>query len=348
MKKILLCVAMVYGSQHGAILRNGPLHHAAYEGDAAEVQKLLADGVGVHSLGSCCRTPLFAAARSGHVDIVKILLSAGAHLHAQDRAGQTASHQAVSGDHWHVLKEFFDRGVAVGIRDPHGNTLLHHAVARSSLVTAKNLLACGIDPHATNLDGESALHWVHYTTNKDFVELLLAHKVDVNIQNNSGDTVLHGLILYRLIGQERISRIQGLLCAGADLSIKNKAGKTAFDIALDLAKDPNCHDDFHILDLVCEQKTLRNMIILKAYRAYRQGQPKLLKKILSHKQGFLAPKVEQLLSPSRLAEIQQSFVVCSLFSKKLPVPATSTAVSALELISDDVRLVRAKSCCCIA
>ena len=62
----------------------GELHHAADNGDVAEVRRLLAAGADVNCKTNRAETALHLAARRGHVDIVRLLLDHGADIDAQD------------------------------------------------------------------------------------------------------------------------------------------------------------------------------------------------------------------------------------------------------------------------
>ena len=67
-----------------------PLQWAAYQGDVAEVKRLLAAGADVKQANAYGVTPLALAAETGNADIIKLLLAAGADVESPTGEGQTA------------------------------------------------------------------------------------------------------------------------------------------------------------------------------------------------------------------------------------------------------------------
>jgi ankyrin repeat protein len=100
------------------------IHYAAANGDAAEVERLLACGADPGEADAVEFTPLHFAAQEQHPAVVAVLLRAGADIRARDR--------------W-------------------GNTPLWRAVftAHGDVVTSSTLLAGGADPDEQNYTGIS-------------------------------------------------------------------------------------------------------------------------------------------------------------------------------------------------
>ena len=67
------------------------LHKAANQGDAAEVQELLAEGADVDAPGAQKRTALHRALGSGHVEVAQILLEKGADATVVDSCKRTSA-----------------------------------------------------------------------------------------------------------------------------------------------------------------------------------------------------------------------------------------------------------------
>ena len=67
------------------------LHKAANQGDAAEVQELLAEGADVDAPGAQERTALHRALGSGHVEVAQILLEKGADPTVVDSCKRTSA-----------------------------------------------------------------------------------------------------------------------------------------------------------------------------------------------------------------------------------------------------------------
>jgi len=94
-------------------------------------------------------------------------------------------------------------------------------------------LAKRADVHALEPGtGRSGLHKAAYWGHIDTVKFLVNDlKCDVNVVDNEGDTPLHDASRF---GHENVAKF--LAENGADLSIKNKAGMTATDIAVEYEK----------------------------------------------------------------------------------------------------------------
>lgn len=85
----------VANGQHGRLGTDGwaPLHHAAFAGQVASAQLLIAGGADVDQRsdhGCSGATPLLCAAAGGHAPLVDLLLARGARVEARDEAGYTS------------------------------------------------------------------------------------------------------------------------------------------------------------------------------------------------------------------------------------------------------------------
>ena len=72
-----------------------PLHCAAADAKAEEVEQLISIGLDVNSQDKEAWTPLHFAAQSQSEDVTRLLLNAGANVEAQDRHGNTPLFRAV-------------------------------------------------------------------------------------------------------------------------------------------------------------------------------------------------------------------------------------------------------------
>lgn len=103
-----------------------------------------------------------------------------------------------------------------------------------SVEPARALKAAGVDVHAVeSSSGRTALHksafWGHFSMT-DF--LINECKIDVNARDGMGDTACHDAARF---GHTAV--VEMLLKAGYNTSIRNKAGKTAGDVAREYDKD---------------------------------------------------------------------------------------------------------------
>lgn len=176
--------------------RSEALFRAARQGDASEVERLLAEGVSPDTRSSWDdATPLHVASMAGHAKVVAMLLEAGANVNARRKRMARL-----------------------------GPSPLREACVNRHTDVAALLLEAGADPNL----GEwiPPLEWAVVNRDPRLVELLLAHGADVNVACSDGQTVLH-------IAARRGSgtTVRLLLRYGADVNRKNGKGRTAQELA---------------------------------------------------------------------------------------------------------------------
>jgi ankyrin repeat protein len=136
-----------------------PLLWAVYEGDVAEVKRLLNAGADASIANNYGAAPMGLAAEVGHTEILKLLLDAGADVDSPNPEGQTA--------------------------------LL--AVARTGNVEAARLLLS----HGATIDArerwgeQTALMWASARRHPEMMELLIANGADVNARSAVRDYQRH-------------------------------------------------------------------------------------------------------------------------------------------------------------
>ncbi len=122
-----------------------------------------------------------------------------------------------------VLSAFIEAGVDVNKPiNRNGQTPLFYA---RDAETIAQLLRAGADARVCDAKGRTPLFPCHFSRDVDAERLLMQRGVRINAQDNEGNTVL----MMAVTGSS--SSVQALLDAGADPNIKNKAGKTALQIA---------------------------------------------------------------------------------------------------------------------
>jgi ankyrin repeat protein len=169
-----------------------PVAAAAESGFAAVVSKLLKEGASVDAAGDDQRTPLWLACRQSHTEVARRLLKAGANASAKASDGMSLLEAAT-----------------IGCKEELVRTLLNHGVG---------------DVNSTS---GSPLRNAVKTESQGTVEALLTHGAIVNPKGEDGVayTPLHAACE---LGDEYIVGL--LMKHGADPSIKDKAGLTAFDL----------------------------------------------------------------------------------------------------------------------
>ena len=209
-----------------------PLHRAAHEGNAAEVERLLdhgrdADGatrLGVTPLALACaagragvveallaagadpnlaspagETPLMVASRTGVLESVAALLrhGAGAGVDAREGwRGQTALMWAAAENHAGVVTLLVAAGADVNARSDEGFTPLAFGVRAGHGETAGALLDAGADVNLALPDGSSPLHLAVINARYDLALRLLERGADA-AASGPGWTPLHQLIWTR-------------------------------------------------------------------------------------------------------------------------------------------------------
>ncbi|MDA0178731.1 ankyrin repeat domain-containing protein [Solirubrobacter phytolaccae] len=145
-----------------------PLYDAALDGDAAEVQALLAAGAAPDE-GDEDGTPLCAAACWSHTDAVRALLAGGA---APDYAENDLTPLVYA-----ALR--LDAATAVALLEaganPNGEGApLVRAAGRGALGVVRALLAHGADPALRDADGQTALEAAEAWVGEDVEQALVA------------------------------------------------------------------------------------------------------------------------------------------------------------------------------
>jgi ankyrin repeat protein len=114
-----------------------------------------------------------------------------------------------------------------------GGTLLHDAALKGHIAVVRVLLEHGAKLDARNATGGTPLHDAALAGQTAVVELLLDKGAAINAKDTEGgETPLH-----RAASWNRGLTVELLLNRGADRTIRNKAGKTAFDLARENSAD---------------------------------------------------------------------------------------------------------------
>lgn len=223
----------------GPVTRNVRLNLAAIRGDLREARTMLARGAKADTT-EFGGTPLSWAAYNGDVEMMKLLIAAGASLTLESDMGFSPMGSAVQQGRIACIELLLKQGVDINRRYRNGGTALMSTVPTTPeddvhLGVVRYLLKRGADPNIRDDLGLTALHWlVHCDRGTpqrlcECVRALIAAGADVNARTmrNKGRTALH----HAAVGG-RVELVTVLLAAGADRSLHDQEGRTAYDLAV--------------------------------------------------------------------------------------------------------------------
>ncbi|KAH9104787.1 hypothetical protein AeMF1_019263 [Aphanomyces euteiches] len=217
------------------MMHRSAIFGASIKGQLEIAKELLNYRASVFKIDEYGRTALFCALSNGHLKIAELISTVDTSINWTDEAGRTPLLNASANGHQEIVEMLLKSGYAVNQSDKayqHGSSKLY--VLRSgwtpiiatslnrsfdTFFIVKELLAHGA---SVNIAIDSALHPTLSTRTsitywRDFM--------------GEGDTLLHGASI-----NGDIELLETLLDAGADVSLKNKAGRTARDIGRNSVK----------------------------------------------------------------------------------------------------------------
>ncbi len=222
---------------------------AIIDHDVPAAELLLEHGASVDTVGEAGSTPLMMAAGYGYTALVEQLLQHGASVTRQDSDGNDALDHAAMGAR-------FTHGI-FAVACGENPTVQNEALVNSS-ATCRLLLQHGANVHHVDASGSTPLIIAARVGEPENVRLLLEHGADVNARNHEGQTPLISALLpsaekVRLTFSpstvdahqktmecitplfEKLPKIEQtvrlLLDAGADCTLRDAYGRSAFDYA---------------------------------------------------------------------------------------------------------------------
>jgi ankyrin repeat protein len=207
--QIVLAVAVMLASALPSLAQIPPgaselrvyagLHAAAAQGDAGEIERLLAAGEKPNVQDSHGRTPLHVAAHFGHRAAAQALLKAGANPNALDA-------------------QRYD--------------IVTIAAVNNDVPMLKLALAGGCDPKAiTSPYQGTALIAAAHLGHAEVVRVLIAAGAPLDHVNNLGWTALTESIVLGNGGKNHTDTLEALVKAGANVSIADRQGVTPLGLA---------------------------------------------------------------------------------------------------------------------
>jgi len=232
-----------------------PLFLAVRYGNIPLAKRLMAFGADPSARTDSGRTPLFFAAETGQTEMAVYLLESGVDVNTTDHDGMTPLLVACELNQGVMARRLLAWGAQPNVQDKKGNTPLIWAAHKGNVQLVNQLLSLGVNIDLADLDGCTALHraaWdTHFQQSKsvrfgrngipddpvelrasfpeslEIVKLLIAQGANVNLGDKNLTTPL---MMAAKIGYKE--RVEYLLKAGADPTLKNAWGSTAQDFVL--------------------------------------------------------------------------------------------------------------------
>jgi ankyrin repeat protein len=263
-----------------------PIQWAVYEGDVAEVNRLLDAGADVTLVNDYGVSALGLAAEVGHAQLVRLLLEAGADADSANADGQTALMAVARTGNVEAARLLLEGGAAVDARDSWGGqTALMWASARRHPQMMQLLITHGAAVDARSLHRDYQRHVTAEGRPKSVdsggftpllyaarencvacVDALLANGADIDLPDPDGVSALHLAIM-----NANWDLAKRLLEAGADVDQWDIYGEAALFTAIGLYSrtdggrasiDPlNQTDGMTIVRLLLERGANPNMQI---------------------------------------------------------------------------------------
>ncbi len=204
---------------------------AVRDGKPEIVSHALHEGADVNNDGG---SALFTAIENDKLDIVEILLHHDADITLKNDGGRTALMWAIFMPN--ITKVLIERGADIDEVDKTGQTALSISADFGSVANIKILLEANASVEIRDNEGKTPLmHAVKQTFRtignryRETVKILIAAGVLIDVQDKYGNTAL----ILAAVEEDNNEIIKILLDAGADPFLKNKKGKTAYDVAHD-------------------------------------------------------------------------------------------------------------------
>ena len=224
-----------------------PLMEAAFEGDVAQVQRLLKEGANVKATNAYGVNAMQLAADTANTELIRLLLKAGADPESPNADGETALHLVARSGNLEAAKLLLKAGAKVNSRETFGEqTPLMWAAARRHPEMVELLLSKGADVNARGAirdyrrvataesraaprdrGGFTPLMYAARDNCGECVEVLLKHKADVNLADPS---FVVPLSIAMMNSNWDIAR--RLIEAGADVNQWDMNGSSPLHVAI--------------------------------------------------------------------------------------------------------------------
>ncbi len=197
---------------------------AAAGGNPSIVHYLINKGLDVNKKGSQGMTPLQGALAGLDTYTARLLILAGADASIPNIEGKTAYEMAKK---WKLNLDEMKKLEPNKPVDSDGSLLLFYAAKKGDEAMIEKLFKLGADKDRADKDGFSPI-----STAKDeqTIKFLIEKGTNINAKADDGNTPL-----IEMAGFQWMEEVEILLSLGADKTIKNKRGQTAYSLVKDEA-----------------------------------------------------------------------------------------------------------------
>lgn len=211
-----------------------PIHHPVtsrlihIEQAEKTLKLLLAEKADVNSPYNSGNTPIFWAVQRQRAEMVRRLIIAGAEVNVCNSDGDTPIGIACASKTSYTKRITYlliRAGADVNVCNSDGESSLCIVIKNHHYSLIGMLISAGADVNVCDKDGTPLFLLMRYCSPTHFKQCIDAG-VDVNVCDMHGNTASHKQAI-----QRDWESVFVLWYCGADLSIKNKVGKTALDVA---------------------------------------------------------------------------------------------------------------------
>ena len=188
----------------------GPIHNAAFSGNAEVVKHYIDAGTDVNVMNKHGWTPLHEAVTGGHKEIADLLIAKGADVNAKEAKNRiTPLHWAVWRGRKEIVELLIAKGANLNVKNKDGGTPLHNAAWIGHNEIAKLLIVKDADVNAKDVEGQTPLDWAEEEKHKEIANLLRKHSGKTKKELEAGlispakqrrPGIFTGSVTVRLIG----------------------------------------------------------------------------------------------------------------------------------------------------